>query len=594
MANQSWGPKPGGPQVDIPPPRAKGNGCLLTILILALLFGIGLTGEGGGAAALGVVILLGSIASLVYLLSSPGREAAQRERQAVKIASDAQAWRSKLPEKMIAASETPLMTAKEIVERSHASVFLGVTPDYREWKLVEPEQAVLVLGPPRSGKTSSLFIPTVLTAPGPVVATSTKGDVLDATASSRSQQGRIWLFDPSCEEPLPNGAIRLTWTPITTSDKWDNARAMADAMVDASDAGKGVENATYWTESAKTLVGPLLHAASLGGKTILDVRQWVSRMELQEAGEILEAHKADAAADDLSAIAQTEERERSSIFSTARLVLNAYGSDAVRETCRSQNFNSDKFVRSQDTIYIISPSTYQNLMAPLIVGLLEEIRRATYAKARMDVREKRPSWPPVLWALDEVANIAPIKKLPNIVSEGGGQGLQVMACFQDLSQARSRWKEGADGFLTLFGTKAVFSGIGDGKTLSALSTLVGDWDRPYTIVNRTTGRTTQVGLPLGISSGNSTSTGVTYESKKEAVLSPGDLANIPPGHLLVVQSNKWGLVEALPYYSAPAWQAIIKASPVAILDQGGPDVPTVPRSSLEDVVRSRRHDGEHD
>src|ERR1700722_3420878 len=53
-----------------------------------------------------------------------------------------------------------------------------------------PEQAMLVLGPgktmlglgpPRSGKTSSVVIPRVIGAPAAVVSTSTKPDVLLAT-----------------------------------------------------------------------------------------------------------------------------------------------------------------------------------------------------------------------------------------------------------------------------------------------------------------------------------------------------------------------------------------------------------------------------
>jgi type IV secretion system protein VirD4 len=45
----------------------------------------------------------------------------------------------------------------------------------------------------------------------------------------------------------------------------------------------------------------------------------------------------------------------------------------------------------------------------------------------------------MLWALDEVANIAPIHDLPALVSQAGGQRPQVMVGLQDLSQARSRW-----------------------------------------------------------------------------------------------------------------------------------------------------------
>ena len=108
-------------------------------------------------------------------------------------------------------------------------------------------------------------------------------------------------------------------------------------------------------------------------------------------------------------------------------------------------------------------------MAPLIVGLLTEIRDAAYERARQTT-----SLPPVLFALDEVANIAPLPDLPSIVSEGAGQGLLTLACLQDLSQARSRWGAEAEGFLSLFGTTVVLPGIADMATLDALSTLSGD------------------------------------------------------------------------------------------------------------------------
>ena len=61
-----------------------------------------------------------------------------------------------------------------------------------------------------------------------------------------------------------------------------------------------------------------------------------------------------------------------------------------------------------------------------------------------------------------------------MISEGGGQGLVTLACFQDLSQARHRWPTQADGFPSLFGTTVVLPGIGDVRTLEALSVLAGD------------------------------------------------------------------------------------------------------------------------
>ena len=62
-------------------------------------------------------------------------------------------------------------------------------------------------------------------------------------------------------------------------------------------------------------------------------------------------------------------------------------------------------------------------------GLLAEIRRATYQAHR----QRALTSGRVLFALDEAANIAPLEELPQIASEGGGQGLTLLAAFQDLS-----------------------------------------------------------------------------------------------------------------------------------------------------------------
>ena len=48
---------------------------------------------------------------------------------------------------------------------------LYVGTDGRRLIWAGPQQAMLVLGPPRSGKTSSLVVPNVLAAPGPVLVT---------------------------------------------------------------------------------------------------------------------------------------------------------------------------------------------------------------------------------------------------------------------------------------------------------------------------------------------------------------------------------------------------------------------------------------
>jgi type IV secretion system protein VirD4 len=123
-------------------------------------------------------------------------------------------------------------------------------------------------------------------------------------------------------------------------------------------------------------------------------------------------------------------------------------------------------------------------VAPIIVAFLESVRAGAYAAARADQEAGRARRTPLVLALDEVANIAPLPDLPALVSEGAGQGLLTLACLQDLSQARLRWGAAADGFLTLFGTKVVLPGIADLATLELVSRLGGDVDVPVRSVSR--------------------------------------------------------------------------------------------------------------
>src|SRR6202023_2449639 len=133
----------------------------------------------------------------------------------------------------------------------------------------------------------------------------------------------------------------------------------------------------------------------------------------------------------------------------------------------------------------------QAVAAPLVVGLLTDVRTAAYARSAPSAGGTPGAGtrvPPVVLALDEVANIAPIPDLPGMVSEGGGQGLLTLACLQDLSQARTRWGPAADGFLSLFGTTVVLRGIADTTTLRDISALAGDREVPAVTVNRSADR----------------------------------------------------------------------------------------------------------
>ena len=121
--------------------------------------------------------------------------------------------------------------------------------DFRGWVSAPPQVATLVLGPPRSGKTRGLIIPNVAAWEGPVLATTTRRDVPDATCARRAEMGTVWVFDPlGVVDPLPPQARRLVWSPLRGCRDWDTARQRAEAL--SVDTGRGVEDASHWRTRA--------------------------------------------------------------------------------------------------------------------------------------------------------------------------------------------------------------------------------------------------------------------------------------------------------------------------------------------------------
>jgi type IV secretion system protein VirD4 len=437
---------------------------------------------------------------------------------------------------MLAGSDDPLGNVRELAQEYGGGVYLGLRAD-GDWQLSRPERAVLLLGPPRSGKTSGVIIPGLLAHTGPAVCTSTKPDVARATRRARSRFGRVWMFDPTGAS-AGSGGEELRWSPVRASARWDGALLMARAMT--AGVGDGTVHGSHWAKRSQALLAPFLHAAALDGRDMESVVDWVMRHELDEAGILLEQERASRLAfGSLLGLLNTEERERASIFSAAADALQAYSSEAALEAAKDPNFDPEAFIASEDTIYVHAPAEEQAAAAPIVCGLLAEIRSATY-RAHQDGRLR---WR-VLFALDEVANIAPLEELPQIASEGGGQGLELLAALQDLSQARARWGQAADGFLTLFGTKLILPGIADTRSLEAISTALGEYDRQLVATS-----TIPTGDLLRARSR-------TVSTQRTRVLSPGEIANIPAGRLLHLDGLQWQLLTVTPAHSAEPWKTL--------------------------------------
>ena len=450
---------------------------------------------------------------------------------------------------------------RDVLDASAAAghgVYLG--HGERGWCFVRPEQSVMILGPPRSGKTSSLIIPNVVASNGPVVSTSTKPDVLDATVDARARIGDCLLFDPTESVDRSATLPRLRWSPLQSCTEWLPALSMARSLVEVgSGSGRAMARGegSHWTERAQALMAPLLHAAAIGGGDMRTLLTWVDRRQALPAQQILAAEpgrSTELARNLLDGIVATDERELSGIWSTASGSLTGFRSDQSLDATADPDFDPARFVESADTIYIAAPAHRQAMVAPMVVGLIEDIRQATYAR-QAEGASSSSSRPPVVLALDEVANIAPIPDFPSMISEGGGQGLVTVACLQDLSQARSRWPDHADGFPSLFGTTVVLPGIGDVRTLEALSTLAGDEEIPTRTLSA--GRMATDHLFTDLITGGRPQRGESVSTQWRRLLPADVITRGAAGHALAFdERNRPAWVPLAPYYTHEPWRSL--------------------------------------
>ena len=361
---------------------------------------------------------------------------------------------------------------------SDVGYLLGRSHGKRVWASVE--DSILLVGPPRSGKGLHVVINAILDTPGAVVTTSTRPDNLTATLRARQRIGPVAVFDPQhLAEGLPAG---LRWSPVRGCE--DPLTAMIRATGLASGTGLsagGVEGGGFWEGKTRTALQALLHAAALDNRPPAELFRWtLDPTAAAEAVAILTGSTGAAAgwAESLEAMIDADPRTRDSIWQGVSLALAALADPRVLDavTPRSgEHFDPEAFLTESGTLYLLATGAGAGassaLVAALVEDLIETARRlaARSAGARLD--------PPVLLALDEIGNLAPLPSLPTLMAEGGGTGITTMPVLQSLAQARDKWGENAaNAIWDAAIVKIILGGVSNSRDLQDLSTLIGERD----------------------------------------------------------------------------------------------------------------------
>jgi hypothetical protein len=161
------------------------------------------------------------------------------------------------------------LTAWQRIRRpDQHSLVLG-RAHYRHGLRVPLEEHVLVMAPPRTGKTG-LLARIILHYPGPVVSTTTKHDVFQLTSGIRSRLGPVHVFNPQRVGGVPS---TFRWNPVAGCQDPATAIRRADGFAHAVNMS-GTEDGSFWSSKASDYLRCLFHAAAVAGGDMRLVARW--------------------------------------------------------------------------------------------------------------------------------------------------------------------------------------------------------------------------------------------------------------------------------------------------------------------------------
>ncbi|MGV9838057.1 type IV secretory system conjugative DNA transfer family protein [Nocardia niigatensis] len=400
---------------------------------------------------------------------------------------------------------------------------------------------------PRSGKSTSRVIPAVMEAVGPVVTTSNKRDVVDATRAARDEVGDVYVFDPQgvAEEPCTWYWDPIAWVagPDGGEGAQERAAELAGHFAAAEDTVQGGDN--FFPQEGEDLLAALFLACAMAKKPITQAFAWVTKPDDHEPIEILDANGFDLVAGALSSQYSAQPKQRDGVFGTAKKMAGCLKYSRVRPwvtppakgEAHRRAFDVDAFVTSRDTLYPLSEES-KSSAGPLVTALCAAVADAGKREGRRHPGGRLPV--PLLLVLDEAANIVRWADLPKQYSHFGSRGMVVMTILQSWSQGVRCW--GPDGMKALLSAANVVvlgANLKDTGFLKDMSELVGHHYELVTSTSTSHGK-------------GGTSRSTSTQRTTEPTLTASDLMALPKGRVVLLTSGHRAVLAAtVPWFERP-------------------------------------------
>ncbi|MFF2201247.1 type IV secretory system conjugative DNA transfer family protein [Streptomyces sp. NPDC058145] len=278
-------------------------------------------------------------------------------------------------------------------------------------------------------------------APGPTLVVTSNPALWAETKDARTKLGPVHLYDPThlCDTPA-----RLHWSPTSGCEDKETALNRAKGLLGPVRPTGKLDQAV--ADTATTLLRSYLHAAALESRTVRHVHRWAQGTQVQDAVRTLRTHTkaAPGAAGELEAALTAHPERRDMAQELISRALSALSTVNIREACtpnRTDALALDSFVHEGGTLYVVGesiedPRTHPGampLLTALVSSVVEHGRRMAErsSSGRLD--------PPLTLVLDDIAAVAPVPQLPDLLATGADQGMPTLALLRSREQARARW-----------------------------------------------------------------------------------------------------------------------------------------------------------
>ncbi|MEV3951755.1 type IV secretory system conjugative DNA transfer family protein [Streptomyces halstedii] len=280
-------------------------------------------------------------------------------------------------------------------------------------------------------------------AEGPALVVTSDPTLWAETKDARAKLGPVLVYDPGhlCDTP-----DRLHWSPTAGCEDPATASARAAALLAPVRPRARADAAV--ADTAQTLLQCWLHAAAVDGRPFRQIHRWASGSSAHEPVRLLRTHpKAASGLAGLLESALTAYPERREVAQdlTAR-AFTALSSVHIREACtphRNDALLLESFAPEGGTLYVVGEPIEDPRHRPGAMPLLTALASHVVEHGRR-MAARSPDGrldPPMALVLDDVAAVAPLPQLPELLRTGQHRGMPALVLLRSQEQARSRWQD---------------------------------------------------------------------------------------------------------------------------------------------------------